>query len=457
MGLTSGFFNSLNGDRKYNAEQLSSIFDGVITDGVYASIGSAFMVNATTGNAITVGTGRAWINHVWVSNDTILPITASESDVTKNRYDAVVIEVDRSDSVRAGSIKIINGEGSSGTPLRPTLTNTDTTRQFPIAYIYRPAGSTAITQDNITYNVGTAECPYVASPLKGHNIENIVAQWNAQFYNWFNELNVVLGEDVATELASRVLLLENQVGGSEINRDIFRGKNLGTEVTANQLAVIRDGSFRDIFLGDYWEINGIKWRIADFDYWMNIGDSNETRFTSHHLVMIPDSILYTASMNSKPTVVSNYGAEGGYVSTEMYKTKLESAKSLISEAFGDKILSHREMLVNRVQDANPHNTNEYEYGMPERYQWCDSTVEIPSAVMILGNSGVAWSCTATNSKTQLALFRSRPEFINSTGSYWLRDVRYGSLRNFCNITDTGVSESTSADISIGVRPVFAIG
>ena len=111
MGLTSGFFNSLNGDRKYNAEQLSSIFDGVITDGVYASIGSAFMVNATTGNAITVGTGRAWINHVWVSNDTILPITASESDVTKNRYDAVVIEADRSDSVRAGSIKIINGEG----------------------------------------------------------------------------------------------------------------------------------------------------------------------------------------------------------------------------------------------------------------------------------------------------------------------------------------------------------
>lgn len=452
MGLTSGFFNSLNGDRKYNAEQLSSIFDGVITDGVYASIGSAFMVNATTGNAITVGTGRAWINHVWVSNDTILPITASESDVTKNRYDAVVIEVDRSDNVRAGSIKIINGEGSSGTPLHPTLTNTDMTRQFPIAYIYRPAGSTAITQDKITYNVGTAECPYVASPLKGHNIENIVAQWKAQFYNWFNELNVVLGEDVATELASRVLLLENQVGGSEINRNIFRGKNLGTELTTNQLAVIRDGSFRGIFLGDYWEINGIKWRIADFDYWMNTGDSNETRFTSHHLVMIPDSILYTASMNSKPTVISSDGLKGGYTYSEMYKTKLESAKSIISEAFGDKILSHREMLVNQVYGAKSNKP-----GMPSKYQWYDSTVEIPSAVMILGNSGVAWSCTATNSKTQLALFRSRPEFINSTGSYWLRDVRYWSLRNFCNITDTGASESTSVDISIGVRPVFAIG
>ena len=136
----------------------------------------------------------------------------------------------------------------------------------------------------------------------------------------------------------------------------------------------------------------------------------------------------------------------------MYKTKLESAKSIISEAFGDKILSHREMLVYQV-----HDDNSYKSGMPWKYQWYDSTVEIPSAVMILGNSGVAWSCTATNSKTQLALFRSRPEFINSTGSYWLRDVRYGSLRNFCNITDTGVSESTSADISIGVRPVFAIG
>ena len=171
--------------------------------------------------------------------------------------------------------------------------------------------------------------------------------------------------------------------------------------------------------------------------------------------MIPDSILYTASMNSKRTVSSSDWLEGGYVYSEMYKTKLESAKSLISEAFRDKILSHREMLVNRVAGSN--NTNRYEYGMPKGYQWCDSTVEIPSAVMILGNSGMAWSCTATNSKTQLALFRSRPEFINSIGSYWLRDVQFGSRSNFCSITDTGVSESTSADISIGVRPVFAIG
>ena len=453
MGLTSGFFNSLNGDRKYNAEQLSSIFDGVITDGVYASIGSAFMVNATTGNAITVGTGRAWINHVWVSNDTILPIAASESDVTKNRYDAVVIEADRSDSVRAGSIKIINGEGSSGTPLHPTLTNTDTTRQFPIAYIYRPAGSTAITQDNITYNVGTAECPYVASPLKGHNIENIVAQWNAQFYNWFDELNVVLGEDVATELASRVLLLENRVGGSETNRNIFRGKNLGTEVTENQLAVIRDGSFRDIFLGDYWEINGIKWRIADFDYWINTGDTMGALLTKHHIVIIPDSILYTAVMHSKGTASSSGGLEGGYMYSEMYKTNLRTAKTTVSNIFGDKLISHRELLVNDIMG----NKNDWQIGEPWKYTWCDSTVEIPSSVMMLGHCGMAWSCTATNSKTQLSLFRSRPDFIISTGSYWLRDVYYGSITNFCNITNTGLIDCAKANASIGVRPVFAIG
>ena len=107
MSVTSGFFNSLNGDRKYNAEQMSAIFDGIINDGVFASVGTAFAVSADSGNVVMVGIGRAWFNSTWVLNDAILPITADESEILLDRYDAVVIEVNHTDSVRDGSIKIV--------------------------------------------------------------------------------------------------------------------------------------------------------------------------------------------------------------------------------------------------------------------------------------------------------------------------------------------------------------
>lgn len=186
MSVTSGFFNSLNHDRRYNAQQMSAIFDGIINDGVFANIGVAFAINADTGVTITIGKGKCWFNSAWVYNDAPLPKTLEGSEVVLDRIDAVVVEVDHNEAVRMGDIKIVKGTPSSS-PVRPAMAATDNQHQYPLGYIYRKAGSTAITQADITNMVGTSECPYITGILQVQNIDNIVAQWNAQWNQWYAE------------------------------------------------------------------------------------------------------------------------------------------------------------------------------------------------------------------------------------------------------------------------------
>lgn len=230
MSVTSGFFNSLNGDRKYNAEQISAIFDGIINDGVFANIGAAFSVTANTGNNVTVGIGRAWFNSTWILNDALLSIAAEESEVLLNRYDAVVIEIDRSNSVRAGSIKIIKGTAAS-TAQYPTMTSTLLVHQYPIAYIYRKAGSSEITQSDITNMVGTSSCPYITGILQVLDNDNVVAQWQDQFETWLESLSDILDGDTAGNLAQRILKLENmEIGGRNLipNTKSMSGWHVGS-------------------------------------------------------------------------------------------------------------------------------------------------------------------------------------------------------------------------------------
>lgn len=204
MAVTSGFYNSKNGDRKYNAEQMSAIFNGIINDGVLANIGTAFKVTATTGNVVQVGIGRAWFNSTWIYNDAILPVTLDASSVLLNRIDAVIIEVDRSDNVRAASIKVKKGTEASS-PTNPTMTNTELVHQYPLAYIYRGANTSSITQGNITNAVGTSSCPYVTGILQVQSIDNIVAQWQAQWIEWY------ANETATTEAqADAIIALWNQ-------------------------------------------------------------------------------------------------------------------------------------------------------------------------------------------------------------------------------------------------------
>ena len=229
----------------------------------------------------------------------------------------------------------------------------------------------------------------------------------------------------------------------ELRRVLFRGKNLGTALTAVQKAAIKDGSFKGMFLGDYWSIGGRIWRIVDMDYWYNCGD---TAFTSHHLVIMPDEALYNAKMNTTNVTT------GGYVGSEMYKKNLENAKTIVNAAFQGSVLTHREYLCNAV--AN---------GRPSGGAWFDSSIELPNEPMMYGHphfsptsDGSTVPSIYTISKTQLALFMVCPRFIvNRSYNQWLRDVV--SSAAFARVYYDGNTTCNSASTSLGVRPVFPVG
>ena len=229
----------------------------------------------------------------------------------------------------------------------------------------------------------------------------------------------------------------------ELRRVIFRGKNLGTALTAVQKAAIKDGSFKGMFLGDYWSIGGRIWRIVDMDYWYNCGD---TAFTSHHLVIMPDEALYNAQMNTTNITT------GGYVGSEMYKKNLANAKTIVNAAFQGSVLTHREHLCNAV--AN---------GKQSGGAWFDSSIELPSEIMMYGHihfgnasDGNTIPNIYTPSKTQLALFMVCPRFITDRShAQWLRDVVSSAF--FADVDSHGNTYCYYASDSFGVRPVFPVG
>lgn len=215
--VTSGFFNSVNGDRKYSAEQMSAIFNGIINDGVFVNVGTAFAITADVGNKVLVGVGRAWIDSTWIYNDTPLEVELEDSDILTDRIDAVVLESDHSAPVRIGSIKVVKGVAQTN-PVRPTMEHSFYVNQYPIAYILRPKNSTAITQANITYMVGTSELPFVTGILETLDIDALVAQWGAEWREWFDAIKDEFGDDVAGNLQLQINDLKERFGvrGNEL-------------------------------------------------------------------------------------------------------------------------------------------------------------------------------------------------------------------------------------------------
>ena len=226
------------------------------------------------------------------------------------------------------------------------------------------------------------------------------------------------------------------------HRNIYRGKYLGNTVSAAQKSAIQAGTFDDMFVGDYWTINSINYRIADIDYWYRCGDVD---FNKHHLVIVPDSPMYNAKMNETDTTT------GGYVGSQMYTANLESVKTTTAAAFGDLILSHREYLVNAVTD-----------GCPSGSAWFDSTIELMNEIMVYGckvyspiGTGAITLTNYTIDKQQLAIFALNPAMVNRRAAYWLRDVV--SSVYFADVSYGSLASCSGASSSSGVRPVFAIG
>jgi hypothetical protein len=306
------------------------------------------------------------------------------------------------------------------------------------------------------------------------------------------------------EVNGKIMVFPN--AGS--HNSIYRGKYLGDEVTADQYIAIAAGTFDDMYIGDYWTINRVNWRIAHFDYWLNCGDTNTT---THHIVIVPDLALYSAKMNETNTTAGGYlhskmrggityhdtftgdgtttvftlsysssfvidvkigtttqatstytisgttltfntapanGAaiEANYINTDyLNQGGLVQAKTMIDAAFGSAhILSHREFLSTASNSSGASN-----------WKWVDSTVDLMSEVMAYGCK--VWANAGYDvgiDKEQLALFRHDVSRLTTRSSWWLRGV-YSST-NFASVNYRGHTATSAASTSDGVRPAFAL-
>lgn len=210
--LTYGFYNSIRGDRKYDAIQMSSIFDGIITDGVFDNVGDSLMVRAGTGMQVIVGSGRAWFNHTWTYNDTDLGIAVQQSEIILDRIDALVLEVN--EETRMNRIIFIPGTPASE-PEKPELINTELIHQYPLAYVTVRSEVTSITAADIENAIGLTGCPFITAPLEHIDASTLVAQWSAQiidvmnqgeqaFLEWFEHLMDELTENQAANLQRQI-------------------------------------------------------------------------------------------------------------------------------------------------------------------------------------------------------------------------------------------------------------
>lgn len=256
-----------------------------------------------------------------------------------------------------------------------------------------------------------------------------------------NGVKVITVENLHKGLQTDIDSVRNVLAdGAAAHNCIYRGKNLGTSVTAEQYAAISSGKFTDLYIGDYWVIKGVTYRIAAFDYYYNCGDTN---FTKHHVVIVPDTSLYKAQMNTSNVTT------GGYTGSAMYKSNLAQAKTTIKAAFGSAhVLTKRELLTNAVNGNTP-----------SGWAWFDSDVELMNEVQAYGS--VAWGAHDGNGYNvasgdgQFPLFMFDRTKLHNREDYWLRDV--SSAPSFSLVDIRGNANSTYASSSYGVRPAFCIG
>lgn len=230
--------------------------------------------------------------------------------------------------------------------------------------------------------------------------------------------------------------------GAGAHNAIYRGKSLGSAVTEAQWAAIKAGTFEDMYIGDYWTIGGVVYRIAAFDYYYRAGD---TDMTTHHVTLVPDANMYTHVMNDTNITT------GAYVGSKMYTEGLTQAKTTINSAFGEAhVLNHRQYLQNATTD-----------GYASGGSWYDSTVELMTEQNVYGGknfsniqNGTALANSYTVDKSQYPLFAFRPDMISNRQWFWLRDVV--SAFNFALVSDSGSALSSYASYALGVRPAFSI-
>jgi len=384
----------------------------------------------------------------------------SEAERTVDALQAMTALKSQKQSV---SFQSVTRPTSTSVVLDATVDNSALSEGYYVREVGIYAKDTINNTSPILYAIAVAQVADFMPPYNGLMPVTITEKFIATVNNSANITIVTSGAyadaadlgniaDLATDDKSSAVKAINEVNGivqriaidsAAAHNAIYRGKNLGTSVTAEQYAAITDGTFKDLYIGDYWVIDGVTWRIAAFDYWLHCGD---TECTTHHVVIVPDENLDTQKMNDTNTTA------GGYVGSKMYANYMATAKGKVASAFGaSHILSHREYLTNAITS-----------GYASAGAWYDSDVELMNEQMVYGCSfftphnslGATIPNTYTVDKSQLPLFQHDHSRIMNRADWWLRDVV--SATDFALVTYGGFCAKYSAGGSDGVRPAFAI-
>lgn len=305
--LSYGFYNSVSGDRTYNAEQFASIFDGIIEDGVFANIGDKFAVSPNGGSVVLVKSGRAWFDHTWTLNDAPIPLDCGDAPLAVNyhRWDAVVLEVNQ--NTRVNSIKVVNGGDASpsATAAYPAMVDEAGIHQHPLAYVHRYQG-TDIRANDIIITVGTDETKYVTAPLQTISIEEQYARWDALFADmmederqvfvtWLEGIQDMLDDDQAAALARRISLLETKTDNTDSvisNLKQWTRVSVTQHTTATSKTVNRVDAYKNDRLG-----------LLKILFWTE-GKTNGTSLVAGQpLLKINDSSLYPVYPSSNPSTL----------------------------------------------------------------------------------------------------------------------------------------------------------
>lgn len=239
------------------------------------------------------------------------------------------------------------------------------------------------------------------------------------------------------------------------HNSIYRGMSLGTSLTAAQSTAIQNGTFDDMFIGDYWKINNVKYVIADFDPYYRCGDNISL---GHHVAVIPESNMTSAAWNvgsndtskmyvgSDIRIVTIQGQESGSTPNA---DSTDGVQGTIISAFGSSHVLKYRALYPSAQSG----------GSATGLAWVDARVELLNEVevygtMILTDGGHGNGREAGISKRQLSIFRLNPGFMNIRAHWWLRSVR--SAPNACIVTSGGCADGYYASYSFGVRPLSLI-
>lgn len=441
------------------------------TSGVFGADGN-LSVTANGDMTVSVSDGVGWLANdkadgtvFW--NDTKeqtgseLQLTIPLPDAILPRIDRIVVSWDTVDYAVKPRIEVLKGTAAS-TPAAPALTNNGLLRQISLAQISVAAAASKIAASDITDERLDADVCGLVTDWISVDTAPMQAQFEDLLQKVKTELNrlnagteamlrttydpqgkntdiFAYTDGKSAAILKKVEPLTSANAGA--HNAIYRGKFLGNRGTEKQYAAISAGMFDDLYIGDYWTIGGVNYRIAAFDYYLNSGDTN---CTTHHVVLVPDTLLYNAVMNSTSTTT------GGYVGSAMYKSNLEQAKTTIKGAFSGHVLKHRIFLTNAVDN-----------GRASGCVWCDSEVDLMCEQMVYGSGifspvsdGGYVPANYHVEKSQLPLFQHDPSRICNRATWWLREVI--TARTFDCIGFDGNVTYDTASSSLGVRPAFCI-